>query len=127
MAKKSLTKQQKGNIEGFLRGYAMNQKMLRMEQYEEQFFRNNKSKDDGMPTEEPLAKARMFAVRHFILSLENSDEKLFLYFHYIKGHTVSRSAEMLGISERAGFRMKNRALFMAYEKKFGIKDRAARL
>ncbi len=101
----------------------MNKKMLRMEQYEREFFDKAKCETSDMPKEEPLAKARMFAVRHFILSLENSDEKLFLYFHYIKGHSVSRSAEMLGISERSGFRMKNRALFMAYEKKDANKSR----
>ncbi len=119
MPERVLTKQQKENIEGFLRGYSMNRKMLKMEQYERHFFGGGDSREcDGMPLEEPLAKARMFAVRHFILSLDNSDEKLFLYFHYIKGHTVSRAAEMLGISERAGFRLKNRALRLAYERRY---------
>ncbi len=68
-----------------------------------------------MPAEEPLARARMYAVRHFILDLPNGDEKLFLYYHYIKGHSVMRCADMLGVCERSGFRLKHRALAMAYE------------
>ncbi len=114
-----LNEQQKKSIDGYLKGYSLNKKMLRIQQYEEQFFAKiYGEKSEEMPREEPLAKARMFEVRHFILSLENSDEKLFLYFHYIKDYSVSRCAELLGISERAGFRMKNRALFVAYEKKY---------
>ncbi len=114
-----LNEQQKKSIEGYLKGYSLNKKMLRIQRYEKQFFSEiYEERREDMPKEEPLAKARMFDVRHFILSLDNSDEKLFLYFHYIKDYSVSRCAELLGISERAGFRMKNRALFVAYEKKY---------
>ncbi len=67
-----------------------------------------------MPCEAPLARAKMFDVRHFILSLPNGNEKLLLYFHYIKGESVWRCGELLGVSERAAFRIKARALAMAY-------------
>jgi hypothetical protein len=72
------------------------------------------SVDKEILNEAPLARARMFDVRHFILSLDNSDEKLFLYYHYVKGESVERCSELLGLSRRSGFRMKNRALAMAY-------------
>ncbi|MBQ9112294.1 MAG: hypothetical protein IJY08_01815 [Clostridia bacterium] len=74
------------------------------------------SPDREMLNEVPLARARMFSVRHFILDLDNSNEKLFLYYHYVKGESVERCSELLGVSRRSGFRIKNRALSMAYDK-----------
>ena len=41
--------------------------------------------------------------------LPNSDEKLLLYYHYVKGENVERCAELLGISRSSGFRLKKRA------------------
>ena len=115
MSDKKLTSVQKKEIEAFLRGYCMNQKMLRMEKYEKEFFGDNELREsDGMPCESSLARARMFEVRHFILSLENSDEKLFLYYHYVKGDSVERCSELLGISVRTAYRLKARSLELAY-------------
>ena len=115
MSDKPLTSIQKKEIENFLRGYCMNQKMLRMEKYEREFFGDEALRgDDGMPSESSLARARMFEVRHFILSLENSDEKLFLYYHYVKGDSVERCSELLGISVRTAYRLKARSLELAY-------------
>ena len=65
--------------------------------------------------EAPLARARMYEIRHLINSLPNCDEKLLLYYHYIKGENVERCAELLGISRSSGFRMKKKALVRAYE------------
>lgn len=113
----SVTTEQKKRIENFLKGYAMNRKLLSMEKYKKAYFPDD-VEDKDTPSEEPLAKARMFEVRHFILSLDNSDEKLFLYYHYVKSDSVERCAELLGISERGGYRLKNRALALAYKKKF---------
>lgn len=112
----SLTTAQKKETESFLNGYTMNKKMLRMEKYEQQFMSSGKLAEygDGMPLQTPLARANMYEVRHFILALPNSDEKLFLYYHYVKGSPVRTCAELLGISERSAFRLKNRALELAY-------------
>ena len=98
----------------------MNKKMLRMEKYEQQFLSGGRLAEhgDGMPLETPLARANMYEVRHFILSLPNSDEKLFLYYHYVKGSPVRTCAELLGISERSAFRLKNRSLELAYINKY---------
>ena len=60
-----------------------------------------------------LARARMYEIRHFINSLPNCDEKLFLYYRYVRGESVERCAEMLGISRSSAYRLKNRALSLA--------------
>ena len=114
----SITAEQKNMIRAFLEGYSMNKKLMRLDRYKKEFFGDD-DKDDLLISETPLARASMFEVRHFILSLPNSDEKLFLYYHYVKGNSVPQCAELLGISERGAFRMKNRALAVAYYKKWG--------
>ena len=107
--------EKKRRAENFLRGYALNQKMLRMERYEKEFFSGGNT-DIEFLGEIPLARARMFEVRHFINELKNGDEKLLLYYHYVKGENVERCGELLGISRSSAFRLKARALIMAYEK-----------
>ena len=67
-----------------------------------------------MFNEAALARAKMFDVRHFILGLGNCDEKLFLYYHYVKGESTERCSELLGLSRRSAFRLKRKALGLAY-------------
>lgn len=118
MSENPLTQAQKNKIESYLSGYNMNRKLLRLERYKKDFFSNDPLPyDEVMPDEAPLARARMFEVRHFILSLGNCDEKLFLYYHYIKDDSVERCAELLGISVRTAYRLKARALAMAFFEK----------
>lgn len=120
MSQASVTAEQKRKIENYLKEYSLNRKLLMIGKYEEEYFGggNFSDFDKDMPSEAPLARAKMFDVRHFILSLDNSDEKIFLYFHYVKGEPVEKCAELLGISSRTAFRLKNRALSLAYAKKF---------
>ena len=101
--------------ENYLRGYGLDRKLLKMDRYEREYYGNSNSLDLESPGEVPLARARMYEVRHFIMSLNNCDEKLFLYYRYVKGETVERCAELLGISRASGFRMRKRALLLAYE------------
>ena len=112
-----LTAKQKQQIENYLRTYSTNRKLLKLDRYEKQYFSHRLSDppDADILNEAPLARARMFEVRHFILSLPNSDEKLFLYYHYIKSQSVDHCAELLGISRRTAFRLKQRALKVAWE------------
>ena len=63
--------------------------------------------------EAPLARARMYEIRHFINSLPNSDEKILLYYHYIKGESIEKCAELLGMSRSSAFRLKRKALILA--------------
>ena len=101
--------------ENYLRGYGLDRKLLKMDRYEREYYGNSNSLDLESPGEVPLARARMYEVRHFIMSVRNCDEKLFLYYRYVKGETVERCAELLGISRASGFRMRKRALLLAYE------------
>lgn len=96
----------------FLKGYDFQRKLLRLSRYEKAYFGKGESEDD-LPAEASLARARMFEVRHFIMSLPNGDEKLLLYYHYVRGESVEKCAELLGISRAGGFRMKKRALNLA--------------
>ena len=104
-------------MDNYLSGYQTNRKLLRLERYEREFFHPNEADFEAFG-EAPLARARMFEIRHFIMGINNCDEKLMLYYHYIKGESVERCAELLGISRSTAFRMRRRALLMAWEKKF---------
>lgn len=103
-------------IDNYLRGYAMNRKLLRMDRYEKEFFKTSELDFESVG-EAPLARARMFEIRHFIMRLPNSDEKLLLYYHYIKNESVERCAELLGIGRSTAYRLKKRALYLVLEAK----------
>lgn len=98
----------------YLSGYQTNRKLLRLDRYEKKYFHPDEN-DFEAYGETPLARARMFEIRHFIMSLKNSDEKLMLYYHYIKGESIERCGELLGIGRSSAFRMRRRALIMAGE------------
>ncbi len=99
--------------EDYLKGYRINGKLLRLDKYEREYFKDKGAVEYESVGEVPLARARMYEVRHFINSLPNCDEKLFLYYHYIKGQSVERCGELLGVSRSSAFRMKKRAHLMA--------------
>lgn len=101
--------------EEYLRGYQLNRKLLRLDRYEKEYFHTDESDIEAFG-EAPLARARMFEIRHFVMGMENGDCKLLLYYHYIKGEPVERCAELLGISRSTAFRMKARALRLAADR-----------
>lgn len=101
-------------IDEYLRSYCFQGKLLRLARYEVTYF-GKSGACEGDASEEALARARMFEVRHFITSLPNSDEKLLLYYHYIRGESVERCAELLGIARASAYRLKKRALNLAME------------
>ena len=102
--------------ENYLKGYILNKKIVLAERYERDFF--DKKCDDELEIlgDIPLARAKMFEIRHFIMDMENSDEKLLLYYHYVKGEPVERCGELLGISRSSAFRLKSKALILAQSK-----------
>ena len=57
--------------------------------------------------------ARMREIRAFIDAIPPRDCKLLMYYHYIRGLTVERSAEELDVSVRTAFRLKSRAIGVA--------------
>ena len=101
--------------ENFLKSYKLNQKLLRLDRYEREYFGADDRDTEGL-SETALARPRMFDVRHFIMSLPNSDEKLLLYCHYVRGQSIEACAELLGISRSSAFRRKKVALLIATEK-----------
>ena len=113
MTQISVTDEQIRTIDNYLKGYTLCEKMLKLDKYERTFFAYNDSKNEYVSNDTTLCRAKMFEIRHFIMSMKNSDEKLMLYYHYVRGETVERCAEMLGISRSSGFRLKKRALILA--------------
>ena len=114
MGKISVSEQEIRSMEDYLKGYAFHQKMLGAEKYEQQFFYEREEKSQKKQLGEiPLAQIKMFEVRHFIMGLANGDEKLLLYYHYVKGDSIERCSELLGIGRSTAFRMKKRALALA--------------
>jgi hypothetical protein len=63
-------------------------------------------------------RSKMFAVRRFVMGVDIACFKQLLFYHYIKGETVERCAELMGISRRSAFRIKKRALEHVAEQKF---------
>ena len=99
----------------YLRGYMLNRRMLQLNIYENKQSLNSEWEEES-PGELSMARARMFEIRHNIMSLDNCDEKLMLYYHYIKGETIERCSELIGVSRSSGFRMNRRGLLMLAEK-----------
>ena len=114
----SVTKEEFCQTENYLRSYAFYKKLLRLDKYEQDYFGTSALGERSVYEhhgEISLAHAKMFEVRHFIMMMQNSDEKLLLYHHYVRGESVERCAELLGISRSSAFRLKKRALTLAAE------------
>lgn len=94
----------------YLKSYYLHSRILRLSEND-----RKKGRTDT-PWEEAIARTELFRVRQFIMSLNDSDEKLFLYNHYVRGESVEACAELLGICRSSGFRLKRRALALcAYQ------------
>ena len=119
MTEKLLTEAQKKKTENFLLGYRKNKLMLQIEKYEQDNFDEfdiDKYEEDPDVTNELIgARMEMYKIRHFIMDLPNGEEKLLLYFHYVKGESIERCSELIGVSRRSAFRLRHKAMRMAYE------------
>lgn len=112
----TVTKQQYSEVENYLRTFGFYKKLLKMDKYEQEYFdggRLPEVKTWERSNDITLAYAKMFEVRHFINCMQNCDEKLLLYYHYIRCDSVDRCAELIGISRSSAFRLKKRALVLA--------------
>ena len=116
----SLVKMDANEMDNYLKGYGLNMRLLKMDRYEREYFGYKENEEPLMMTDVTVARAKMYEVRHFIMGMKNSDEKLLLYYHYIRGESVERCAELLGISRSSGFRLKKRALQRAIVHMNGI-------
>lgn len=104
----------------FLESYSANKKLLGMMKYEKEYFSGDRCDDEAtlIPcADEVLIKSKMFEVRRFIMNLEDGNEKLMLFYHYIRGLSVEKCAEMMDISRTSGFRLRRRAIERASRKR----------
>ena len=105
-------------MDRILSEYSVFRKLLDMQTYDKEYFgnaeifRKNRQlcRSESLPGDEEHISARLFRLRRFVLSLSASNEKLFLFYHYIHGESVGRVAELMRISRRSAFRLKSRAL-----------------
>ena len=100
----------------FMESYAVSKGMIRMN-------RKGKRDEEGElfceESDECFWRARMLAVRKFVMSVDVACYKQILFYHYIKGETVEGCAELMEISRRSAFRIKKRALEYVAQHKFG--------
>lgn len=108
-----INEEQREKIENYLKSYGFCYRLMAMKNYEDKYF-DTMVWEPESPAKFSLARAKMYEVRHFILDLPNSDEKLLLFYHYVRMNSVERCAELLGVSRSSAFRLKKRALAKAY-------------
>ncbi len=111
--KKEITEEQKEIIENYLESYRFCRRLMAMKNYEEKYFDTMEWESES-PAEFTVARAKMYEVRHFILGMPNGNPKLLLYYHYVRGDSVEKCAELLGMSRSSAFRLKKSALAEAY-------------
>ena len=99
-------------MKNYLSGYKLFRDLLELEKYEREFLRSRNWANER-PGDLTLAKVKMFEIRHFILDLPNSNEKILLYLHYIDCEPIERCADIMSISRSSAFRLKKKALALA--------------
>ena len=108
-----VTKEQREEAENFLKSYKFCRELIMLGNYEKKYFETLEWESET-PAEFGVARAKMFQVRHFIMGMRNSREKLLLYYHYVHCDTVEKCAELMGISRSSAFRLKKKALEKVY-------------
>lgn len=103
-------------VRDFLCGYQLCLDMLNLRQYERKRAKRFEEPcccEDVLAGDEAYWQARMLEIGRFISAMKNGREKLLLYYHYIRGESVERAANLLGVSRRTGYRILERGLFSA--------------
>ena len=103
-------------MKNYLSGYKLYRDLLELEKYEREFLRSREWANER-PGDLTLAKVKMFEIRHFILGLPNSNEKILLYLHYIDCEPIERCGNIMSISRSSAFRLKRKALAFACKHK----------
>ena len=102
-------------VRDFLCGYQICLDMLHLRRYERKrayVFHDSCSCTDLLEGSEGYWRARMYEVEVLINSMRNGREKLVLYYHYIRGESIERAADLIGVSRRTGYRLHQRGLFI---------------
>ena len=113
MKEKSVSEEEIRATEEYLKGYLTCEAFLRMNEYEECFFEQAVGAERSEGVEVSMARMKQFEIRHFILDMPNSNEKIILYLHYIDCEPIERCADIMNISRSSAFRLKKRALLLA--------------
>ncbi len=106
------TNEQIEEMKNYLAGYKLYRELLELEKYEREFIRSHEWSTER-PGDLTLARVKMFEIRHFILNLPNSNEKILLYLHYIDCEPIERCGDIMAISRSSAFRLKRKALALA--------------
>ena len=86
-----------------LKQYMVCKKFLDSQIYAEEYY-NTHNVD-----KKELYEARMHIVESLVQILEPSNEATILHLHYIKGLSVEKSAECMGLSRRTAYRILKRS------------------
>lgn len=99
----------------YLSGYVLCKRMLQLRSYE----RKRAAGPDAPTNVEQLLQAneqhwevQMIDIKSTVDNLRNGREKMILYYHFIRGESVSSAARLVGISRRSGYRMLEKGLAM---------------
>ena len=118
MTDREISEEEIRKTDQYLKGYKTYRRFLQLDRYEKEFF-GYEDPPEEVGGDVSMAGARMYAIRQFILNLPNSDEKLLLYYYYVRGESVERCGELLGISRAGAYRLKRRALILAARRRGG--------
>ncbi len=111
-----LAKAQVEGVRNFLCGYRLCVDMLNLRRYER---RNRHPFDEACDCDDLLCgsesywRARLYEVGLLIDSMPNGREKTVLYYRYIRGESIERAANLMGVSRRTGYRLHLRGLIVA--------------
>ncbi|MBQ7173782.1 MAG: sigma-70 family RNA polymerase sigma factor [Clostridia bacterium] len=102
-------------IQEYLSGYRYCVEMLQLRQYERVHPSPFPDPVDEvlLSGNEAFWKSRMMEIGLLISSLPNGRAKLVLHYRYIKGLSVERVSDLLGVSRRTGYRLHDKGLFLA--------------
>lgn len=110
---KTVNEKNRADINRYLRDYRRTYSMLKSSSLTRKFSGDEAYRADA---DEAIFRSRMFEIRAFILSIEQTPEKMLLYYYYVKGFTLDKCAKILGISRRSVYRLKIKALDIALQK-----------
>ena len=110
----------------YLESYRIGQRILSCADYDRQYLARDRNKRElydhfcdenanarvlGSRFDETLLRARMFGVQTFIENLRcDTNCRLLLYWHYVRGRSVTFCASIIGVSRASAFRIRHRAL-----------------
>ena len=101
------------SVRSFLCSYQLCIDMLNLKRYErKRAYRFDEEFDceDVLAGNEAFWRARMYAVGSLIEKMKNGREKLMIYYHYVRGESIERTANLLDVSRRTGYRLHERGL-----------------